>query len=984
MMEPTVASPLNSINLHYALLNPEQRRAVDHVDGPMLVLAGAGTGKTQIIALRIAKLLATQDVEPRNILCLTFTESGVNAMRTRLVAMLGPVGYQVRVYTFHGFCNEVITDHPEVFLEQSALEPITDLDRIIVVQDIIQELPADSALKPFGAPDFYIPDILRAIQTLKRENVSPDQLLKLVDDTTPDQKNQKQLAKQRALVGVYQAYQAKLRQLQQYDYEDMILYVIQAFIDHPNILADYQEHYLYMLVDEFQDTNGAQNEVIRLLGANIAPNIFVVGDDRQSIYRFQGAALENILSFQQRYGQSAEIISLQQNYRSQQTILDAATALIRNNQYSLERHIPSLQTGLIAARALDPHPIEIAELDSPAAELYWLSQRISRLIDTGCNPSDIAVICRTNADADVAFDHLNRSGIPVHLASGSNVLADPLVQQFVRLLSYVGLAGSDEELFSISQSDWLQLPLADIAVLTHQASSTHTFLWKAWQNSDQPAIRQFAENILRWRRVIHTQLCSDWFSMVVKESGWLEHVMNTQPSIAHLNRLSTLFHAVLQLTRSNHRITIKEVLEYLRLLQKHDLALEEEPLATQRQAVHVYTGHRAKGLEFQHVFMIKCLDKHWGNTIDRSKLKLPDGILQFESDDVRNAKNEDERRLWYVAMTRAKEKLYISFAKQSDSGRTTQPSQFISELPSATMTPALDAATVTQQPIERLVQTLSPAPQNMDTAVVQDYVRGLLANYRMSATHLNDYLHCPRLFFYQDILRVPHETNKQVAFGIAVHNALQFASREQIDHRHLPEVKDFMQVFEKELTKQPLSSKDYQHDLAFGQSILPRYYADHQDILAKNLFPEKNFSSDQIMVDDVPLVGKIDSITVLDEDTKQVHVIDYKTSNPDSKAADLAKGGVYHRQLLFYKLLCDHAKAFGYTAVSGEINFVRPSAKTDQFVHRQYEFTAEDVARTRQEIKTVYQHIQNLDFLQPATEELCGDCDWCRLLDVVQ
>ncbi|MBI4407577.1 MAG: ATP-dependent helicase [Candidatus Kerfeldbacteria bacterium] len=972
----------SEFDVHYALLNPEQRRAVDHVDGPMLVLAGAGTGKTQMIALRIAKLLATQDLEPRNILCLTFTESGVNAMRARLVTMLGAVGYQVRVYTFHGFCNEVITDHPEVFLEQSALEPITDLDRIIVVQDIIQELSADNPLKPFGAPDFYIPDILRAIQTLKRENVSPDQLLKLVDDTMPDKKNQKQLAKQRALVGVYQAYQTKLRQLQQYDYEDMILYVIQAFTDHPDILADYQEQYLYVLVDEFQDTNGAQNEVIRLLGSNQTdPNIFVVGDDRQSIYRFQGAALENILSFQQRYGQSAEIISLQQNYRSQQMILDAATALIRNNQSSLERHIPTLQTGLIAARALDPYPIEIAALDSPAVELYWLSQRITALIAEGCNSADIAVICRTNADADVAFDHLNRSGIPVHLAAGSNVLADPFVQQFVRLLSYVGLGGNDEELFSISQSDWLQFPLAEVAVLTHQASSTHTFLWQVWQNSEQPAIHQFAENILRWRRVIHTQLCSDWFSMIVQESGWLAHVMKTQHSVAHLNRLSTLFHAVLQLTRSNHRITIKEVLEYLRLLQKHDLALEEEPLATQRQAVHVYTGHRAKGLEFQHVFIIKCVDKHWGNTIDRAKLKLPAGILQFESADVSTAANEDERRLLYVAMTRAKEKLYMSFATQSDSGRATQPSQFISELPSATVTPALDAATVIQQPGERLVQTLSPAPERLDTAVVQDYVRGLLANYRMSATHLNDYLHCPRLFFYQDILRVPHETNKQVAFGIAVHNALQAASRQQIDHGHLPAVTDFMQVFEKELTKQPLSTKDYQHDLAFGQSILPRYYADHQDILRANLFPEKNFSSDQIMVDEVPLVGKIDSITVLDEATKQVHVIDYKTSNPDSKSADLAKGGVYHRQLLFYKLLCDNAKAFGYTAVSGEINFVRPSAKTNQFVHRQYEFTDEDVARTRQEIKVVYQHIQNLDFLHPAAEALCGECNWCQLLD---
>lgn len=982
-------------DIQYQLLNPEQQRAVNHVDGPMLVLAGAGTGKTQIIALRIAQLLQHQDIEPRNILCLTFTESGVQAMRARLVKMLGAVGYQVRVYTFHGFCNEVIAEHPEIFLAQSALEAVSDLDRITILEEIIADLSIEHPLKPFGSPDFYIPDLIRAIQTLKRENITIERLTDLVAaqsklaNTEPlDAKDKRRLAalqrqvpKQQGLIEVYQQYQSKLKQRNQYDYEDMLLYVIEAFQQHADLLADFQEQYLYLLVDEYQDTNGAQNEIVRLLGAHQdAPNVFLVGDDRQSIYRFQGAAVENIILFQQRYGKAAELVSLKENYRSQQWILDAATAVIQHNQYSLAHYIPELVTDLHAARELPLAKIELAPLSSTATELFWVTQRIQQLLKTGVAPQQMAVLFRTNSDGAAMQDACLRQGIPVQLSAGGNILADPLIQQLVRLFRFIGSSGQAEDLFSLAHFQWLGLPVATIAELTYQAQKEKRWLWEQFQQSEDAKIKQFTEQILTWRTSMHNQVCTQWFSIVVEESGWLQFVMQSEHHLEHLNRLQTLFQAVQNLSRANTRTTIKEVLEYLDLLQKHEIALDEAPLQTQLEAVQLMTAHRAKGLEFQHVFMIRCQDKKWGNVIDRAKVKLPDGIVQLPPDESIDIKNEDERRLFYVAMTRAKEKLYLSYATQSASGRAVLPSQFIAELPVDLIEEASDIATVEAEPQERLLQ-VGKATMLAPTVDHQAFARNLLTDYRMSATHLNDYLECPRLFFYQDLLRAPRAATRAVGFGIAIHNALRFASEQFMQTQKLPTFKAVWSVYETDLQKQLLSKRDYDDSLAFGKTTLSLYYKAHGDELALNHFPEKDFRPYRVEVDNVPLTGKIDGIQILDETAKQVHVIDYKTGNPDNKSSDLAVGGNYHRQLLFYKLLCDHAKPFGYTAVSGEINFVQQSKTKQTFVKREYEFTDEDVERTRTEIKSVYQHIQNLDFLTPDPADLCNECTWCLLLN---
>ncbi|EKD79121.1 MAG: DNA-dependent ATPase I and helicase II, partial [uncultured bacterium] len=612
-----------------------------------------------------------------------------------------------------------------------------------------------------------------------------------------------------SLAMVYERYQSELREQQVYDYEDMILFVIRAFTDHPNLLADYQEQYLQMLVDEFQDTNGAQNDIVRLLASGqTKPNLFVVGDDRQSIYRFQGAALENILAFQQHYAGELELVTLTGNYRSQQSILDAASAVIAQNKHSLR------EDPLIAARDLPTAPIELAELSSVNTELFWLSSHIQQLIQSGTAPQDIAVLCRTNSDADSVFDQLSQAAIPVHLSSGSNVLTDPLIQQLVRLLRYVGLGGHDEALFGIMHFVFLQLPVVTIAQLAHD----HKNLWLGLQSTNDLALAAFTKQLLHWRQTMHNQLCTQWFTSVVAESGWLSFVLHSDHALEHLNRLSTLFHAIQQLTRAQPNITIKDIMDYLQLLHQHNLMLEEEPLQTQAQAVQVMTAHRAKGLEFAHVYMVRCQDKKWGNVPDRSKLKLPLDIIQAEPAELLDIKNEDERRLWYVAMTRAKAQLYLSYAKQSDTGRALMPSQFIAEIPEALLVPAQGMTAVEAEPMERLKLAGTPPPITFNTGDMRGYATGILTDYAMSATHLNDYLTCPRLFLYQDLLRVPRATTRAVGFGIAIHNTLKQASEQHLTLTQL------LKVFKTDLARQLLSKRDMADALEFGELTLRQYY----------------------------------------------------------------------------------------------------------------------------------------------------------------
>ncbi|MFA5994874.1 MAG: ATP-dependent DNA helicase [Patescibacteria group bacterium] len=1032
-------------NEDYLKLNSEQKKAVDHIDGPMLVLAGAGTGKTQIIALRIAKLLLETQLDPQNILCLTFTETGAAAMRQRLISMIGEAAYYVSISTFHGFCNNVIQSHAEHFLFTHELEPLTDVERVTVMCDVLDTLEVNNPLKPFGAPYFYLHPLLSVIQTLKRENITVERYEQIIQKQENNfsemqaevtdfinlnarklslsnclaiqerinqpvisklfqrycsgdepqiakfkqgvkrwlEQQQHQLPRQRAVIEVYKRYQEQLKTTGWYDYEDMLLFVVKAFEEHDDLLAEYQERYQYILVDEYQDTNGAQNRIVELLGSFFEqPNVFSVGDDRQSIYRFQGASLENILSFLERYPQ-AEVISLKQNYRSQQTILDAAYDVINHNQHSIQHSIPNIEQRLIAATKHPAAPVQLGMFSSAHTERYWIAKQIQKLItEEQIAPADIAVIYRNNRDANELMDMLTACNVPYQLEAGVDILHDLLIQQIILLLRYIAAPAHNEMLFNILHFTWLDfLPLDIIKMLSDKEHKllelvTQPELLKELQLEQFKKLEKFGQNLLRWRQYSLNNSFARLLEVVLDESGLLKHVLAQPDKLEQLNRINTLLNEGRRLQQMQHDFNLSEFFDHLALLREHGLTITEEALPTRNTAVHLLTAHKAKGLEFAHVFIMHCVDQHWGNVISRRPLALPAGIIKH---DVTSGEdnNEDERRLFYVAMTRAKQQLYLTYAAKNNNSKALTPALFVAEL-NAKHIKQIDTTIFEEQALERLETILLKQPALNHAQAERDYLTAKLKNYSLSPSHLNDYLTCPLLFYYQDVLRVPQQTGRAVGYGIAMHSTLEEAVAYFLREQQAPKLTLLLDRFTFHLQRQNLSKKDYQESLDFGLAELTQYYEANRERFSRKSLVENRFTAE---INGVPINGKIDKIE-LTEDGNSAHVIDYKTGNPDNKSGKLAKGGDYERQLLFYKLLCEKTKSFKPNVASGEIHFIQRSKKTDTYPHRRYELTNEAVVALGVQIKQVYTDIQNLKFLSAKPEEYCGECRYCEMFNV--
>ena len=388
-----MAKTTKEFTLAYKQLNVEQKKAVDTIDGPVMLVAGPGTGKTQTLALRIANILQKTDTPASSILALTYTESGARAMKARLTSMIGPEAYYANISTFHAFCIEVIKDNPGIFTLNPAVEPLSDLEKLKLIYGLIDTSPL-TLLRPLGAPRLYVKDILGAISDLKREGVDPDELeemleieelfLKSEDATelkkSERDKRQHNLAKNRELNLLYRKYQQALIDSDSFDFEDMISSVVDAFKSNEDLLFSCQEKYLYILVDEYQDSNSAQNELMLLLAKywGDKANIFVTGDPDQSIMRFQGASIENQLSFIKVYPE-ATVITLKQNYRSSQTILDAADSLISHNNLRIGDVVPGVDPHLVSQIGAGEQ-IGIAELSGSTAETIYIAEDIKSKI----------------------------------------------------------------------------------------------------------------------------------------------------------------------------------------------------------------------------------------------------------------------------------------------------------------------------------------------------------------------------------------------------------------------------------------------------------------------------------------------------------------------------------------------------------------------------------------------------------------------------
>ena len=1025
----------------YQSLNSNQKDAVNHIDGPTMVIAGPGTGKTQILAARIANILKETDTAPYQILCVTFTDAGVVAMRSRLESFIGPIAYQVNIHTFHSLCNQIILDNTDYFGYKS-VQAASDLEILQVISEVIDELPFQHPIKKLKGEVYQeAQDLKKLFSIMKKEDFSVDFIKTRADkhlqdmldngdfyykraykdkkagDLKEDSYNQEHQKHERlkAAAELYAVFVQKMMDKGWYDFDDMILWVINAFKKDPSFLLNYQEQFLYYLVDEFQDTNGSQLELINLLAKyDDNPNLFVVGDEDQSIYRFQGANINNIIDFEETYKTHIHTTVLTDNYRSSQSILDASKALI---SYNTER-IPGVDKVLLAKGSVNgafpklPPSLEVYQ--NNLQEVVGIGHQIKTLHQQGVKYKDIAVLYRNHKHVEDLIAYFNIHEIPYNSFKKVNVLEELLIKKLLTILQYIEAENKkpfsgESMLFQILNYDFYNIHPLDIAKISVEVSKSRkkwreyleektqmsASLFDAVSSKESKAeLNRLVSDLEYWIKQSNNLTLPQLVEKIIAKGGVLSYVMHAPDKRWQLQVLRTFFDFVKAQAAKKPQISINDLVQLVAEYNRFDISLDAIQMTSAPDSVNLMTLHKSKGLEFEYVFMIKCTEPDWSK---KGGNKHDFGISKYVSSRVETVADQREieelRRLFFVGMTRAKKQLTISYYNKTVSDKDVSKLQFVSEL--------IENAELQEKHVHvdetdlfdfesafyRFEET--PDFDLIDHAFIDE----ILKNYMLSVTHLNSYLKCPITFYFNNVLRVPSAKNENLAFGTAVHAAFENLLKVKATQTELPEISLFTSSFAKSMhqNRDSFTDKSFERMMVHGQDVLTGYYNNYQtELSALNTFDvEKNLNS--VNFNGIPLKGKLDCVIT---DGAKAYVIDFKTGRhdngkkkcnpPKEGATEESKfedqfGGDYWRQMMFYAILIKHDERYNKQMIGGEMDFVEPSVtgNSSKFHKEKFQVLPNELAIVEHQIKDTYFKIKNHEF-----ENGCGkeECDWCNFV----
>jgi DNA helicase-2/ATP-dependent DNA helicase PcrA len=1044
----------------YSKLNEQQRLAVDTTEGPVMVIAGPGTGKTQILAARIGKILLETDIFPENILCLTYTDAGAIAMRRRLLSFIGPDAYKVNIHTFHSFCHDLIQENLPLF-EKTTLDPLSDLERIQFFKTLIDALPKNHLLKRYrGDVYFEMANLQSLFSTMKREGWTPDFINGKIDEYLADlpfrdgytakratgdfkkgdlrtdkiAEETERMNKLRAAVGEFVPFQELMRNGNRYDFDDMINWVIRAFEENKALLSGYQERYQYILVDEYQDTSGSQNRLVALLISFWdQPNVFVVGDDDQSIYRFQGANVENMLGLAHSYEKDLLTVVLTHNYRSTQPILDISMTLIDKNEERLVKQMPGLSKQLVSSHPVTSrftHPPKIREYRTAREEMTGITLEIEKLVIQGIMPGRIAVIYKENKYGEELARFLQLKNIPVFSKRSMNLLEMPFAQKIILLLRYLAAEhdtpyGGDEMLFEILHFDFFGIPPIEIAKLSvevaeRQFGDQRTSLRRLLvERASRPARDLFdqglPEGMKKAGRALE-KLIGDMpnttlqhlFENCIRDAGILTTVMKSPEKIWLMQVLTALFDFIKEETRRNPDLNLESLVQMIDLMKANKIPIPLVQVAGSEKAVNLLTAHGSKGLEFETVFLAGCNSSTW------EKKRKPGGGYKYPDTlsgsrpgdgDAKSRDDEELRRLFYVALTRAEQHLFISYAHFGvDGKKELEPSMFIAEILDRHLLPVekmlLDPETVVEFEALPFGERMAPEIEKAE----EDFISRMLDKFVMNVTALNNYLKCPLEFYYKNLIRIPSPKNEATEFGSAAHWALQrlFEKMKAHAEEKFPPKEELLQDFQWYMHRhrESFTKEAFARRIEYGLEVLSNYYVKYVGGWTKIVAVERNIR--HVTVKSVPLKGKLDK---LEFQGKEVNVVDYKTGDIEKAREKLrppveagesgsktgnrglkrvdgatANGGDYWRQAVFYKILVDNYEQKDWKVTSTEFDFIEPDKKKE-YQKVKIVITPLDIDIVTGQVADTWKKIQDRQFYTG-----CGlpDCHWCNFVKTNQ
>lgn len=1072
---------MNNFSTKYARLNAAQKKAVDTVEGPVVVIAGPGTGKTELLSMRVANIFNKTDTLPENVLCLTFTDSGAATMRQRLDELIGKAASYVSVHTFHSLGSELISSHPDYFYNGAEFRAADELTIHNILHDIFSELPHNNPLAKKMNDEFtYLNKVRNTLSDFKRSGLTPDEIQKIITHnqnfidymepsitsffdraihssmfdelpelqkkitsydevelripaaqslqaifkssfeqlleeidtsgkTTPLTawrnkwfeknshnhfvfKDRKRIEKLLAASIIYLQYMSAMQEKGVYDYDDMILKAVHALELFSDLKLNLQEKYQYILVDEFQDTNGAQLRLLLNLLDNPVhngrPNILVVGDDDQAIYSFQGAESSNIAVLQS-YFKDPLLVTLKDNYRSHDEILKTARSVIVQGKERLELTISELDKTLTAhAQALKPNSVKLLQAQTQEMEFSFIAQDIQKKIKKGASPSDITILARNHKDIAAIMPYLSHQSVPTSYEYQDNILDHPSIEQlllFARIVDAV--RASDFPKINQLLPELLSHPMWNISAQTLwqisiQAYKNNTHWLEEMLQNNSPELPLLATHLLLLGKIsaherLETMLDylvgtqefvgeSTTFISPLKNFFFSPTTLLEKPEefIRHLDGLKYLISTMHDYFSHTHT----RLSDFITFIDESERAhirytLPKDAYST-HDAVQLMTAHKAKGMEFNSVYIINAIDTRWGSKSRNysTRLGYPENLSIAPAGET-----EDEKlRLFYVAMTRAKQELVMSYASQDQKNSTQLHAHFLHS----------DAINKTILPKNTSVYT----PDTLqETAWYHHYTKNndslkhtlepLLSHYQLSATHLNAFIDVvnggPQSFLLYHLLRFPAASNPHLALGSAIHATLKKAHEHLNTTKQTRPIEDCLYDFESFLASQTLSPQDTAHFTKKGADALQHYLSHKYATFKIGDLSECNFTTQHVMIDSARVTGVIDVMSVNKTD-KTISILDYKTGKPsaswkgrsDTEKIKLHK---YKQQLLFYKLLIENSREYhNYTVTKGCIEFIEPD-EIGKLHSLELTFEDGEVEQFKKLIQQVWQHIISLD-----------------------
>jgi DNA helicase-2/ATP-dependent DNA helicase PcrA len=978
----------------YDKLNAEQKEAVNTTEGVVMVIAGPGTGKTEVLTVRIANIIEKGLAKPEEILALTFTESGVASMKNRLIDLIGMPGYKVVINTFHGFANNIIKEYPEQFDEIIGSVNITDIEQIKILKKIIDSFKFEKLNSSIDRY-YYVKEIKKQIETLKKEAIDPQKFKELIDDEKNTILNKEDLyyekgaykgkmkshyktelencKKNGELAIIYEAYEKALRDNSYYDYNDMIMYVSKALQNNEDIRMELQEKYKYILVDEHQDTNEAQNKIIEFLGNGTEnPNIFLVGDEKQAIYKFQGASRANFEYFKKKY-KNIKIFVLKNNYRSTQTILNAAQTLF-----------PKYEE-LFAKNEYPEKKILIVETNSKEIEYYFIARKIEELIKNGTSPEEIAVLYRDNKDANPVARILEKQNIQVNIESDQEILNDTDIEKLLKIFKTIQRFGYQEELPGFLQIDFLEiLPLDFYKIInfsfkqrmnTYDVIKSKELLQKI-NVEEIPKMLEIYNKLSEWKIISQNTNALEAFEKIINDSGFLIHILKSDHLTEKMAKLNSIFEYLKSLVETQENYKLNDFFEHIDLLRENNIAIKNIGPSATLKRVRLMTAHKSKGLQFEYVFIINAIDGKWGSKRKANLIKLPNNILKTVSEVQEDEEsNDEEKNIFYVALTRAKKEVFITFSKINRDKREQTHTQFINEI-KPELIEKYDTELIENKFLENIQNELTPPSQNKLEIKDKDFLNALFEKQGLSATAINNYLNCPWRYFYENLIKIPRATNKSLSFGNAIHQALKNFFDKRNTNKEIG--KEYLiRKFEEALDEEAIDEKDFEELLEKGKKILSEYYEDRKEEWIYKTINELSIN-DVKFNGNIKLNGKIDKIEIIDN-KNDIQITDYKTGKSKSKnnieGMTKNKGaGDYKRQILFYNILLENYNE--YKILRNYIDFVE-NDKNGKNEKIEVSVSKTDIEEFKKQIIEIVEEIRNLSFWNKTCED--PDCPYCKI-----